>query len=74
MNLSKVKSSISNLELSAKRKLGSVQLIAVSKVQPNEKIKVVLEEVKEFLGKIEFKKLWVNGLVSETIMIILSFI
>ena len=60
MNLSKVKSSISNLELSAKRKLGSVQLIAVSKVQPNEKIKVVLEEghrcfgenrVQEALGK-----------------------
>ena len=60
MNLSKVKSSISNLELSTKRKLGSVQLIAVSKVQPNEKIKVVLEEghrcfgenrVQEALGK-----------------------
>jgi uncharacterized pyridoxal phosphate-containing UPF0001 family protein len=60
MNLSKVKNSISNLELSAKRKLGSVQLIAVSKVQPNEKIKAVLEQghrcfgenrVQEALGK-----------------------
>ena len=60
MNLSKVKNSINNLELSAKRKLGSVQLIAVSKVQPNEKIKAVLEQghrcfgenrVQEALGK-----------------------
>lgn len=51
MNLSKVTNSISNLELSAKRKLGSVKLIAVSKVQPNEKIKVVLEEGHRCFGE-----------------------
>ena len=60
MQLSKVKDSIKKSEQRAKKKIDSVQLIAVSKVQPNEKIKVVLEEghrcfgenrVQEALGK-----------------------
>ena len=60
MQLSKVKESIRKSELSAKIPLGSVQLIAVSKVQPNNKIESVLKEghrcfgenrVQEALGK-----------------------
>jgi len=60
MQLSKVKESIRKSELKAKTSLGSVQLIAVSKVQPNNKIESVLKEghrcfgenrVQEALGK-----------------------
>ena len=60
MQLSKVKESIRKSELRAKILLGSVQLIAVSKVQPNNKIESVLKEghrcfgenrVQEALGK-----------------------
>ena len=60
MQLSKVKESIQKSELRAKISLGSVQLIAVSKVQPNNKIESVLKEghrcfgenrVQEALGK-----------------------
>ena len=60
MQLSKVKESIRKSELRAKTPLGSVQLIAVSKVQPNNKIESVLKEghrcfgenrVQEALGK-----------------------
>ena len=60
MQLSKVKESIQRSELRAKISLGSVQLIAVSKVQPNNKIESVLKEghrcfgenrVQEALGK-----------------------
>ena len=60
MQLSKVKESIRKSELRAKIPLGSVQLIAVSKVQPNNKIESVLKEghrcfgenrVQEALGK-----------------------
>ena len=60
MQLSKVKESIRKSELRAKTSLGSVQLIAVSKVQPNNKIESVLKEghrcfgenrVQEALGK-----------------------
>ena len=60
MQLSKVKQSIRKSELKAKILLDSVQLIAVSKVQPNDKIESVLNEghrcfgenrVQEALGK-----------------------
>ena len=60
MQLSKVKESIRKSELKAKIFLDSVQLIAVSKVQPNDKIESVLKEghrcfgenrVQEALGK-----------------------
>ena len=60
MQLSKVKESIRKSELKAKILLDSVQLIAVSKVQPNDKIESVLKEghrcfgenrVQEALGK-----------------------
>ena len=60
MQLSKVKESIRKSELRAKTSLGSVRLIAVSKVQPNNKIESVLKEghrcfgenrVQEALGK-----------------------
>ena len=60
MQLSKVKESIRKSELRAKTSLGLVQLIAVSKVQPNNKIESILKEghrcfgenrVQEALGK-----------------------
>ena len=51
MQLSKVKESIRKSELRAKILLGSVQLIAVSKVQPNNKIESVLKEGHRCFGE-----------------------
>ena len=51
MQLSKVKESIRKSELRAKISLGSVQLIAVSKVQPNNKIESVLKEGHRCFGE-----------------------
>ena len=44
MQLSRVKALINKSELTAKKKINSVELIAVSKTQPDEKIEVVLKE------------------------------
>ena len=44
MALADISERIANAELAAGRDAGSVQLIAVSKVQPNERVASVLEE------------------------------
>jgi len=51
MQLSKVKDSINKSERRAKKTLGSVQLIAVSKVQANDKIEAVLKEGHRCFGE-----------------------
>ena len=51
MQLSKVKDSINKSEQRAKKTLGSVQLIAVSKVQSNDKIETVLKEGHRCFGE-----------------------
>ncbi len=44
MSLSEIKNRIAKAEKNAGREAGSVKLIAVSKVQPNERVEAVLEE------------------------------
>ena len=61
MTLSIIKSKIKKAEKSAGRAIGSTQLLAVSKVQPNEACLNVLEQGHKYLGKIKFKKHMVNG-------------
>ena len=51
MQLSQVKALINKSELTAKKKINSVELIAVSKTQPDEKIEVVLKEGHRCFGE-----------------------
>ena len=51
MQLSRVKALINKSELTAKKKINSVELIAVSKTQPDEKIEVVLKEGHRCFGE-----------------------
>ncbi|MQY41786.1 YggS family pyridoxal phosphate-dependent enzyme [Epibacterium sp. SM1969] len=51
MSLSEITSRISAVEAAAGRTVGSVKLIAVSKVQPNERVEAVLEEGHRCFGE-----------------------
>ncbi len=51
MSLSEIKSRIAAAETAAGRAHGSVELIAVSKVQPNERVEAVLEEGHRVFGE-----------------------
>lgn len=51
MPLDEIKSRIANAEVQAGRTPGSVQLIAVSKVQPNERVAAVLEQGQRCFGE-----------------------
>ncbi|UWQ79121.1 YggS family pyridoxal phosphate-dependent enzyme [Leisingera sp. S132] len=51
MPLAEIKSRIAKAEAKAGREPGSVQLIAVSKVQPNERVQAVLEEGHRCFGE-----------------------
>ncbi|EEW58116.1 MAG: YggS family pyridoxal phosphate-dependent enzyme [Tritonibacter mobilis] len=51
MSLSEIKSRIAAAETTAGRAPGSVELIAVSKVQPNERVEAVLEEGHRVFGE-----------------------
>ncbi|MCG7629795.1 YggS family pyridoxal phosphate-dependent enzyme [Epibacterium sp. MM17-32] len=51
MSLSEIKSRIATAEAAAGRAPGSVDLIAVSKVQPNERVQAVLEEGHRVFGE-----------------------
>jgi hypothetical protein len=51
MSLSEIKSRIATAEAAAGRAPGSVDLIAVSKVQPNERVQAVLEEGHRIFGE-----------------------
>ncbi len=51
MSLSEIKSRIAAAETAAGRAPGSVELIAVSKVQPNERVEAVLEEGHRIFGE-----------------------
>ncbi|MFP3384636.1 YggS family pyridoxal phosphate-dependent enzyme [Tritonibacter sp. SIMBA_163] len=51
MSLSEIKSRIAAAEAAANRATGSVELIAVSKVQPNERVEAVLEEGHRVFGE-----------------------
>ncbi|WP_065330134.1 YggS family pyridoxal phosphate-dependent enzyme [Tritonibacter mobilis] len=51
MSLSEIKSRIAAAETAAGRARGSVELIAVSKVQPNERVEAVLEEGHRVFGE-----------------------
>lgn len=51
MSLSLIKSRIAKAEAAAGRAPGSVQLIAVSKVQPNERVQAVLDEGHRLFGE-----------------------
>ncbi|WOI32337.1 YggS family pyridoxal phosphate-dependent enzyme [Tritonibacter scottomollicae] len=51
MSLSEIKSRIAAAEAAANRTAGSVELIAVSKVQPNERVEAVLEEGHRVFGE-----------------------
>ena len=61
MTLSVINSKIEEAEKSSGRAIGSTQLLAVSKVQPNERVLNVLKQGHQYLVKIKFKKLKVNG-------------
>ncbi len=51
MSLSEIKSRIAAAEVAAGRAPGSVELIAVSKVQPNERVEAVLQEGQRVFGE-----------------------
>lgn len=51
MSLDEIKSRIAKAETSAGRKPGSVTLIAVSKVQPNERVEAVLDQGQRCFGE-----------------------
>ena len=51
MSLSEIKSRIAAAETAAGRAPGSVELIAVSKIQPNERVEAVLEEGHRVFGE-----------------------
>ena len=51
MTLSAINSKIKQAEKSAGRAIGSTQLIAVSKVQPNERVLSVLEQEHKIFGE-----------------------
>lgn len=51
MSLSEIKSRIAAAEAAANRAAGSVELIAVSKVQPNERVEAVLDEGHRVFGE-----------------------
>jgi len=51
MTLSAINSKINDIEKSAGRAIGSTQLIAVSKVQPNEKVLNILEQEHKVFGE-----------------------
>ncbi|KIC35956.1 YggS family pyridoxal phosphate-dependent enzyme [Leisingera sp. ANG-M7] len=51
MPLAEIKSRIAQAEAKAGREPGSVQLVAVSKVQPNERVQAVLEEGQRCFGE-----------------------
>lgn len=51
MSLSEIKSRIAAAEAAAGRAPGSVELIAVSKVQPNERVEAVLQEGQRVFGE-----------------------
>ncbi|MGH1464659.1 MAG: YggS family pyridoxal phosphate-dependent enzyme [Cognatishimia sp.] len=51
MSLSEIQSRISKAEANAGRKAGSAQLIAVSKVQPNERVEAVLQQGHRLFGE-----------------------
>ncbi|OIQ28472.1 MAG: YggS family pyridoxal phosphate enzyme [Alphaproteobacteria bacterium MedPE-SWcel] len=51
MSLTEIKSRIASAEVAADRVPGSVQLIAVSKVQPNERVEAVLQEGHRVFGE-----------------------
>ena len=61
MTLSIINSKIKQAEKSSGRAIGSTQLIAVSKVQPNEHVSNVLELGHKVFGEIKFKKLKASG-------------
>ena len=51
MSLAEIKKRIDNAEVSFSRSIGSTKLIAVSKVQPNDRIKKILEEGHRVFGE-----------------------
>ncbi|KAE9631047.1 YggS family pyridoxal phosphate-dependent enzyme [Parasedimentitalea maritima] len=51
MSLEEIKSRIAKAEIAAGRELGAVTLIAVSKVQPNERVAAVLEQGQRCFGE-----------------------
>jgi len=51
MNLQKIKSIINEAEEKSSRQIGSVSLIAVSKVQPNARVQAVLESGHKTFGE-----------------------
>ena len=51
MSLAEIKKQIDKAEVSFSRSIGSTKLIAVSKVQPNNRIKSVLEEGHRVFGE-----------------------
>ena len=51
MSLTEIKNRIEMAETAAGRALGSTKLIAVSKVQPNERVQAVLQEVHQLFGE-----------------------
>jgi uncharacterized pyridoxal phosphate-containing UPF0001 family protein len=61
MTLSLINSKIEQAEKSAGRAIGSTQLIAVSKVQPNERVLNVLEQGHTIFGENKVQKHRANG-------------
>ena len=62
MTLSVINSKIKQAEKSSGTTIGSTQLIAVSKVQPNERVLNVLSKGIQYLVKIKYRKHMANGL------------
>ena len=61
MTLDLIKSKIEKAEIASKKSIGSTQLLAVSKVQPNTRVLNVLKQGHQYLLKIKFKKRMKNG-------------
>ena len=74
MSLAEIKKRIDKTEVSFDRSIGSTKLIAVSKVQPNDRVKSVLEEGHRVLAKIGSKRLNQNGLPLNSAIKMLNFI
>ena len=72
MSLNEITNRIQQAGIEFSRKPDEVKLIAVSKVQPNERIEAVLEQGHRVFGEIEFRKPNQNGPLSKRNMKMLS--
>ena len=61
MSLAEIKNRILQTEIKFQRTVGSTKLIAVSKVQPNNRVELVLEEGHRIFGENRIQEAQKNG-------------